>query len=116
MTLKSIYFKKDGTPYEGPDDFLQWGKDFMDIEGRRVGNDTLPNGLLVPTVWLGLDHNYGDNHRPLIFESMVFFAEGGNLDMWRYSTWKEAELGHKMLVKKYRDFKTADEVVSGNRK
>jgi hypothetical protein len=50
----------------------------------------------VSTVWLGLDHQFGDGP-PLIFESIVF---GGALDqeMDRYSTWREAQNGHAAMV------------------
>ena len=50
----------------------------------------------VSTVWLGMDHSWGDGP-PLIFESLVF---GGALadEMDRYSTWREAQNGHAALV------------------
>lgn len=52
----------------------------------------------VSTVWLGLDHNWGDGP-PHIFETMVF-AEGSSMDSAceRYSTLAEAELGHRAMV------------------
>ena len=54
----------------------------------------------VSTVWLGIDHQYGDGP-PLIFESMVF---GGGLDQEqvRYSTLAEAHAGHDALVERVR--------------
>lgn len=53
---------------------------------------------MVSTVFLGLDHQYGDGP-PLLFETMVF---GGPLDheMNRYSTWNEAEKGHQEMVER----------------
>lgn len=55
----------------------------------------------VSTVWLGMDHRYGDDGPPLIFESMIF---GGNLDQTRerYSTMEEAHAGHERLVAQVR--------------
>ncbi len=52
---------------------------------------------LVSTIFLGLNHNWGPGS-PLIFETMVF---GGKHDqeMDRYSTWEEAEEGHKKMCK-----------------
>jgi hypothetical protein len=52
----------------------------------------------VSTVFLGLDHNWGDGP-PLIFETMVF---GGEFDEWqeRYSTWDQAVAGHEAMVAK----------------
>jgi len=109
----TLFFQKDGQPYPEPDAARQWGKDFEDSKGRTVGKDELLNGLLISTVWLGIDHSYGQSHRPQIFESMVFFPDrsGDELEMWRYATWEEAERGHKTLVKKYRTYKTAEEVL-----
>lgn len=108
-----MYFKKDGSPYSGPNALFDWAKDFENIAERIVGKDELPNGLQVSTVWMGLDHNYGHNNRPLIFESMVFLPNTSDeQEMWRYSTWEEAERGHKMLVKKFKNYKTADQVLN----
>jgi hypothetical protein len=53
----------------------------------------------ISTVFLGLDHNFGQGP-PLLFESMVFGGEDDG-EMVRYSTWEEAETGHKLLVEKY---------------
>lgn len=52
--------------------------------------------IYISTVFLGLDHSFGSGP-PLLFETMVF---GGPLDqeMDRYTTWEEAEIGHKVMV------------------
>lgn len=65
---------------------------------RHVKSDHLPDGVHVSTVFLCLDHNYGAGS-PLLFETMIF---GGEYDqyMQRYSTWKEAELGHQNAIDK----------------
>jgi hypothetical protein len=70
-------------------------------QDRRVTKTSLPGGVEVSTVFLGIDHNWGGGE-PLLFETMIF---GGELDQeqWRYSTWEEAEKGHKracMMVSK----------------
>ena len=51
----------------------------------------------VSTVFLGLDHNWGDGP-PLLFETMIF---GGKHDQYqeRYSTYEEAEAGHEEALK-----------------
>ncbi len=67
-------------------------------EGRwRIGKDRIGESE-VSTVWLGLNHNYGAGP-PLIFETLVF---GGELadEMDRYSTEREAQLGHKLMVQR----------------
>ncbi len=62
----------------------------------RVAKTELLDGVSVSTVFLGLDHGYG-NGPPVLFESMVF---GGECDggCWRYCTWDKAEAGHKRIV------------------
>lgn len=72
------------------------------LEYRVVKQETLPNGKYVSTVWLGLNHNYG-NGAPLIFETMVFPSQGNfsDLDMERYSTEMAAQIGHTAMVEKW---------------
>lgn len=120
-----MYYRIDGTPYpEGSNGLMEFLKDFEDKEKRRVGFDTLENGLEVSTVWLGLDHNFGGG-RPLIFETMVFVPSDKKInlllreikinreefDMARYSTLEEARLGHKMMVKRCRSLKSIEEIL-----
>ncbi len=125
--MSFLYYRKDGSPYPpGKEGLFQWAKDFEDTKGRVIGFDKLANGIEVSTVWLGLDHNFGFNSRPLIFESMLFVPQkkvyelGGRKiefdreaigDQWRYSTQEEAHLGHKMLVKKWNKFKSIEQVL-----
>ena len=66
---------------------------------KRVAETTLPNGLWISTVWMGLDHNWGAGP-PLIFETMVFENGdmGADLNMARYATEEEAIKGHEEMV------------------
>jgi len=92
------YYKRDGTPIT---DTLEWARLLEDQEYRRVAETTLPDGKWVSTVWLGLNHNYGE-WRPLIFETMVFTSKGSDdLDCERYATEDEAIAGHKQVVEKW---------------
>ena len=82
------------------DDLMEWAK-WFEIADRIVKQKTLPNGKMISTVFLGLDHNFGGG-KPLLFETMVFNSdEIAEEDMDRYSTWEEAEIGHKRMVKKW---------------
>lgn len=94
-----MYYDRDGKPLA---DTMAWGKLFRDREYQRVARDTLPNGLLVSTVWLGMDHGFDDGP-PIIFETMVFAAENDmdELDCIRYATEAEALFGHVEAVKKW---------------
>lgn len=102
----SRYYHRDGTPYPDGDTGLRaWGQDFQDERLKRVARDTLPNGIVVSTVWLGLDHRFGQGP-PLIFETMVFLpssASGNELAMERYGTEADALAGHARLVAKYKE-------------
>lgn len=61
---------------------------------RRVAVHDL-NGIRVSTVFLGLDHQWGDGP-PILFETMVFIDGEGGHDYFcdRYATWDEAIMGH----------------------
>lgn len=87
----------DGTPYKG---VLEWARDFETVD-RKVGKTKLPSGETVSTVWLGLNHQFGDGP-PLIFETMAFSAAGEEFAMERYSTLEEARAGHDAMVEKWR--------------
>lgn len=81
------------TPCSNAEAMFQWGKDF----DRRVAKDEF-DGVMVSTVFLVLNHAFGDGP-PLWFETMVFGGpEDGYCD--RYSTWNEAEHGHVLVVDK----------------
>jgi len=80
-------------------DTLEWGRWFENKDNRRVAFDKVEDEAEVSTVFVGLDHGFGGT--PLLFETMVF---GGKLDgeQDRYSTWEEAEAGHKAIVGRVR--------------
>ena len=84
-----------------PVDLMTWAKWFEKArQDRVVARTNVVPGSDVSTVFLGLDHQWGDGP-PLIFETMVF---GGPLDQEteRYSTWEEAEAGHAQMVERVR--------------
>ena len=77
-------------------DLMTWAKWFERAD-RHVAKEKVGDAE-ISTVFLGLDHAFGDGP-PLLFETMVF---GGTLDQEqnRYSTWSEAEAGHKDMVER----------------
>ena len=92
----SEYYDRQGNPLT----LMQWAAMFetgRDI--KRVAETTLPSGRWVSTVWMGLNHRFGDGP-PLIFETMVFPSRDdmGDLDSDRYSTEAEALAGHERMV------------------
>ena len=54
------------------DDFMVWGRWFEKARctGRRV-RQTYINDIRVSTVFLGLDHGWGEGE-PILFETMIF--------------------------------------------
>ncbi len=82
-------------------DMLTWAKWFENHD-RKVVFTNIAKDIDVSTVFLGLNHQFAPNAPPLIFETLVF---GGPLDqdMDRYTTWEQAEQGHKEMVQKVLD-------------
>jgi hypothetical protein len=80
--------------------FRRWHELMADLDYRRVAETTIAPGherIWVSTVWLGIDHNFGGDGPPLIFETMVF---RGLLDgrMERYPNELAARAGHERWV------------------
>jgi hypothetical protein len=95
-----VYYILDGREPVPCDDVLAWAA-WYETADRSVGRAELPGGVLVSTVFLGLDHDFARvgalEHVPVLFETMIF---GGPLDEYRarYCTWEEAEAGHAEAV------------------
>ena len=64
----------------------------------QVGKTELPDGSIVSTVWMGIDHGFVPGE-PVIFETMVFDKTGESVECRRYSTEAEAKAGHTQAVK-----------------
>ena len=104
------YILKDKIPVVCPDVFA-WSKQFEDVELRRVAMTEIC-GHTVFTSFLGIDHRFGDDGPPLLFETMIRKGVGDipwNACEWldyqkRYSTWKEAEAGHQKACEWLKSF------------
>lgn len=85
-------------------DWLTWGKWFETADRDVAKTETELH--LISTVFLGIDHNFWDRGPPLLFETMVFSKGDGDIDWgsaddcWRYSSWDDAETGHKAAVRR----------------
>lgn len=64
----------------------------------KVVDKTTVGTAEVSTVFLGLDHSFGDGP-PILFETMVFYGDSGDYTE-RYATWDEAVKGHVEIVAK----------------
>lgn len=93
MTTNKFY-RLDGKNPVPCSSLEEWASHF-ESSNRRVAQ-TVIGKVHVSTVFLGVNHRYGEG-APLLFESMIF---GGKHDQEqeRYSTWEDAEIGHKRFV------------------
>ena len=76
-------------------DIIKWGEWYGSEENKHV-DITEFDGVRISTVFLGFDHCC-DGGEPILFETMIF---GGEYDQYqdRYTTWEEAEKGHKEAI------------------
>ena len=79
-------------------DLMTWARRFERTD-RAVRKTTIDD-VEVSTVFLGLNHQYGDGP-PLLFETMIF---GGKLyqEQDRCTTWEEAEAMHEAMCERVR--------------
>lgn len=87
----SDMFDRQGKPIGA----TEWSK--LRENGGFIVEKTKVGDTEVSTVWLGLDHGYGEGHEPVIFETMIFGGQfAGECD--RYCTEDEAKAGHAKWV------------------
>ncbi len=95
--MRGHYILEGHTPVSC--DLMTWGRS-LTLHNRIVKKEAIGDSL-VSTVFLGLDHEAG-NEPPLLFETLVF--EGPLADeMDRYSTWEQAEQGHAAMVERVKN-------------
>jgi hypothetical protein len=90
----------DGGPVD-PQVLIAWALMYAG-DARRVAFDQVGPGIEVSTVFLGIDHRFGGDGPPIVFETMVFDDYGGN-EMVRYCTWDAAVAGHAETVAKLKE-------------
>lgn len=81
----------------------EWARWFEKNRRTRCVRQSDVGAYRVSTMFLGLDHRFGDSGPPLIYETMVF---GGPLDQhcWRDSTWWGAEARHDAICRIVKKF------------
>ncbi len=101
------YLTREGIPCP----YGVWSEMLSDRDYREIQSDDLPNGTKVETCWLGVDGRSFYLRPPrirrhLIFYTVVTFAkkEGRTREnrYFRYATEREARVGHRAAVRKYR--------------
>lgn len=93
--MKDKYILKNRVPVVEKDLF-KWGK-WVETEDMNV-DQTEINNINISTIFLGLDHNHERKGEPLLFETMIFGSKKYSDYQQKYSTWEEAEEGHKKAV------------------
>lgn len=89
------YILNGHEPVEEPD-LLTWAT-WLENADRHV-KLSIQGDVRVSTVFLGLDHNFGDLFGlPILFETMAFIGHD-SIAQDRYRTWAEAEAGHDRIV------------------
>src|SRR5215467_2194035 len=69
---------------------------WMSSHDRIVAKDYVGD-VEISTVFLGLNTNYMSDGPPIVFETMIFGGDHDHKQM-RYSTWEDAERGHRVMV------------------
>ncbi|KKL80285.1 hypothetical protein LCGC14_2006310 [marine sediment metagenome] len=94
--LHHIYYNRRGEPITHEQQMEEWKQSDFDWDKMKRVARQEQDDIVVSTVFLGLNHQYGDGP-PLIFETMIF---GGEHDekQWRYTTEAEALQGHEVAV------------------
>lgn len=83
-------------------DLMTWARWYeKNTDDRRVAWDEIGEGkdkVVVSTVFLAIDHGFGQGGLPILWETMIF---GGAHDQHqdRYTTREEAVLGHQYALR-----------------
>jgi hypothetical protein len=106
------YYKLDENKNAIPCSCREWADQLEQMSkdnNKHIADETI-DGKRISTVWLGLNHNINDR-TPHIFETMVFNGDDYGHDIYcdRYSTYQEAEEGHKKAVQWVKDGCKEDE-------
>lgn len=102
-TDRPIYYRIDGHDAVPSDSRTAWESRFEatsrgEPDPWRVALDDLSDGRQLSTVFLCIDHQFGDGP-PLLFETMLFGdGDEEGVEQWRWSTWDEAAAGHAAIV------------------
>jgi hypothetical protein len=98
--MSGDFYALEGKDVLRVDGLEQWAKRMVDVD-RHVAQTEVALGVVVSTVFLGVNHQHFDGP-PLLFETMVFNDYGDDGTQERYSTWDEAEAGHCRIVEEQR--------------
>jgi hypothetical protein len=90
-------FDKQGNPLT-LGDFCEL---IADPDYKILQQEHLHPKMFLSTVWLGTDHGWGERHKPVIFETMLFFDGEGGMECWRACSVKEALKNHRRYARQW---------------
>lgn len=101
----------DGEPFNT--DLEGWCKWRMETADNHIGYDMTPDGVLVSTIFLGVDRRMPigrdwQNKPPILWETMIHH-EGQWINVDRYSSRLDAERGHAAALAGWRDIVAENE-------
>lgn len=108
--LRNYILDADGQPIPCHD-LMEWAVWYETSGSERKVAETFTELLWISTVFLGIDHSFGDEGAPVLWETMVFdkhphmttlLGEERDVfhdhDTWRWSSLEEAKKGHAEIV------------------
>lgn len=102
--MKSYILDDDNNVIEATTEAtIKWLSKTRGTDRKRVALTNVAPGVKVSTVFLGVDHQWGDGP-PLVFESLAFGVLDDEREIIdRYSTWDEAVAGHEAMVNRVKE-------------
>ena len=92
--MNYTYILKDGVPVEEPD-MSKWGYWFQ--TGKRIVQQDDFDDVRVSTVFLGMDHSFGERE-PVLWETMILGGEHDDYQDRCSGTWDDALAMHKKAL------------------
>ena len=90
---------------------LKWGKRLENFDDRKVKQEQVGK-YFISTMFLGLDHNFSEKGKPILWETGIKTEKEGWDIAKRYSSYKEALKGHKSIVKKYKTLENIERKIT----
>lgn len=99
-TSKLFYTLDENKNVIPTDDILKWGEFRENYDNMIIKQDTIKE-FFVSTVFLGIDHGFGNSRKPVVFETMIFPPESKSMEVFcrRYTNYRRAVLGHKIACR-----------------
>lgn len=101
--MRTYALDENKQPYEVST--KEWAATYENFDTRIVAQHHIGDKYFISTVFLGLDHSFGEYTKPILWESMVFgdrSVPGNDLEQIRYTSHVDAAIGHIKLLRRYK--------------